>query len=89
MDAAPMALARRANSVPMSPVPRTVMVLPMIDRMGCTVPQRWAAASAQYVISWRSSISVTMMRCSAMVTPYAPEELDSMTSGEGYRLSSR
>ena len=84
-----MALARRANSVPMSPVPSTVMVLPMIDRMGSTSPQRCAAASAQYVTSCRSSISVTMIRCSAMVTPYAPEELDSITSGLGYSPSSK
>ena len=41
---APMALARRANSVPMSPVPSTVMVLPMMERMGITGPQRWASA---------------------------------------------
>lgn len=41
---APMALARRANSVPMSPVPSTVMVLPMMERMGTTGPQQWASA---------------------------------------------
>ena len=39
MDLEPMALARRANSVPMSPVPSTVMVLPMMERMGTTCPQ--------------------------------------------------
>jgi len=66
---APSALARRANSVPMSPVPTTVMVLPMMERMGITSPQRPAACSAQYAGAWRSSISVTMTMCSAMVTP--------------------
>jgi len=53
----------------MSPVPTTVMVLPMIERMGITSPQRPAACSAQYTGAWRSSISATMTMCSAMVTP--------------------
>lgn len=40
-------LARRANSVPISPVPTMVMVLPIMERMGSTRPQRPAAWSAQ------------------------------------------
>ena len=66
---APSALARRAKLVPMSPVPRTVMLLPQIERMGSPFSQPRSRTICSKTGICRRSISVTMMICSEMVTP--------------------
>ena len=64
------ACARRANSVPMSPVPSTVMRAPCSERIPPgSVSQPPARMISVYSIWRRSSIRQTMMRCSEMVVP--------------------
>lgn len=64
------ACARRANSVPMSPMPSTVMRAPCSERIPPgSVSQPPARMISVYSIWRRSSIRQTMMRCSEMVVP--------------------
>ena len=70
MHAGRKACARRANSVPMSPVPSTVMRAPCSERIPPgSVSQPPARMISVYSIWRRSSIRQTMMRCSEMVVP--------------------
>ena len=69
MWAAPMPRSRSAVLTPMSPVPRMVKVLSRMDRTASWLDQPWPRTTASYSGIRRSSISVTMTTCSAMVTP--------------------
>ena len=69
MDLAPIALARWAKLAPISPVPSTVMFAPQMERTGSGGSHTRSPTAFMVGIICRSSISVTIIMCSAMVTP--------------------
>ena len=60
---------RSATWRPMSPVPRMVNSLSRMERMDSWLDQLWFRTTSRYSGIRRSSISVTITTCSAMVTP--------------------
>ena len=67
--AAPMPRSRSATLTPMFPVPSRVNSLSRMERMGNWLDHPRSRTTASYSGIRRSSISVTITTCSAMVTP--------------------
>ena len=67
--AAPMPRRRCATLTPMFPVPSRVNALSRMERMGSWLDHPRSRTTASYSGIRRSSISVTITTCSAMVTP--------------------
>ena len=68
-----------ATDLPISPVPRMVLRLPLTDFIAYALNHSFDAITDWYSGRQRSMARVTITTCSDIVVPYAPEELDSIT----------